>query len=63
VFCEPEMAFVPDHPPEAVHELVFVELQVNVDALPETTEVGLANMLTVGVAADGTTVPVPAACL
>ena len=39
---------LPDQEPEAVHEVVFVELQVNVDDPPEDIEVGLAERLTVG---------------
>lgn len=63
VLCEPETALVPDHPPEALHEVAFVEFQVSVEALPETTEVGLAAMLTVGVAVVGGGALVPEACL
>jgi hypothetical protein len=63
VLCEPDAAFVPDHPPEAVHELALVEDQVSVDALPEMTETGLAEMLTVGAAGGGGVVAVPFACL
>jgi hypothetical protein len=62
VLWEPDVAFVPDHPPEAVQDVVFVELQVSVDELPETMELGSAAKLTIGVA-DGGGVPVPAACL
>jgi hypothetical protein len=51
--CEPETAFVPDQPPEAVHEVALVELQVRVEALPDVTVVGLADIKTVGAAAGG----------
>jgi hypothetical protein len=44
----PEVALVPDQPPEAVHEVALVEDQVSVEALPLTTEVGLAVSDTVG---------------
>jgi hypothetical protein len=60
VVCVPEMAFDPDHAPEAVHDVALVELQASVAELPETTEVGLAEMLTVGAAGVETD---PAACL
>ena len=39
---------LPDQEPEAVHEVVFVELQVKVDDPPEDIEVGKAERLTVG---------------
>jgi hypothetical protein len=42
VLCEPEVAFVPDHAPEAVQELTFVELHVSVEEDPEVRELGLA---------------------
>ena len=29
--CDPEVAFVPDHAPEAVQELACVELQISVE--------------------------------
>ena len=45
---EPESALLPDQEPEAVHEVVFVELQVRVDDPPEDIEEGLAERLTVG---------------
>lgn len=41
VVSEPEVAFVPVHAPEAVHEDVFAEVQVSVEEFPDTTEVGL----------------------
>ena len=51
--CEPEVALVPDHPPEALQEEAFVELQVTVEELPQVTDVGLAVMVTVGAGAAG----------
>ena len=50
----------PPQPPEAVHEVAFVELQVSVDAVPLATEVGFAVNMTVGA---GTTVTVAVATL
>jgi hypothetical protein len=38
----PLVALVPLQPPEAVHEVAFVELHVNVEAAPLATEVGAA---------------------
>ena len=48
VLAEPEIAFVPDHPPDAVHEVASVVLQVSVVALPDVTGMGLADKATVG---------------
>ena len=48
VEAEPEVAWAPDHEPDAVHDVALVELQVSVEALPETTEVGEAVRETVG---------------
>jgi hypothetical protein len=42
VLCEPEVAFVPAHAPEAVQEFAFVELHVSVEEDPEARELGLA---------------------
>lgn len=42
VLWEPEMAFAPDHPPDALHELALIELQVRVEEEPNVTEAGLA---------------------
>jgi hypothetical protein len=41
---------VPDQPPEAVHAVAFVELQLKVDVPPLFTVLGLAVSVTVGVA-------------
>ena len=48
VLSVPDGDFVPDHAPEAVHELALVELQESVAALPDVTEVGLAVIVTLG---------------
>ena len=44
----PLVAFVPLHPPEAVHEVALVEDQVTVEILPDVMLVGLAEIVTVG---------------
>jgi hypothetical protein len=49
VLCVPLVAFVPLHPPVAVHEVALVELQVSVEALPAATAVGFAVKVVVGV--------------
>jgi hypothetical protein len=43
----PLAAFVPLHPPEAVHEVALVEDQVTVELLPDVMLVGLAEIVTV----------------
>ena len=48
VLCAPLVPFVPLQPLEAVHEVAFVEPQVNVEAPPLATVVGLAVSVTVG---------------
>ena len=48
VEAEPAMARAPLQPPEAVQAVAFVEDQVNVDAAPPATLVGLAVSVTVG---------------
>jgi hypothetical protein len=50
VDCEPLAAWLPDQAPEAVHEVAFVDDQLNVEALPLATVLGLAVKLTVGAA-------------
>ncbi|MBS0375269.1 MAG: hypothetical protein JSR73_11865 [Proteobacteria bacterium] len=55
VLAEPLVAFDPLQPPEAVHVVAFVELQLRVDAVPLASEVGFAVSVTVGA---GTTVTV-----
>src|SRR5262245_24560268 len=63
VVCEPEIAFVPDHPPDAVHEVALVVLQVSVEAVPEVIEPGLADKATVGPGVEGGGATEPEACL
>src|SRR5262249_53702426 len=54
----PEVALVPDQPPEAVQLVALVEDQVRVEAPPLATEVGLAVSDTVGaVGTVGTALP------
>jgi hypothetical protein len=48
----PLVALAPLQPPEAVHEVAWVELQVNVETPPLATETGFAVSVTV--AADAT---------
>ena len=45
---DPAVAFVPDHPPDAVHEVAPVEDQVSVTDEPVTTVVALEVNVTVG---------------
>jgi hypothetical protein len=45
---EPEVALVPDHPPEALHAVAFAVDQVSVLDAPALTVVGLALRDTVG---------------
>jgi hypothetical protein len=54
--CDPEIAFVPDHAPEAVQELALVEVQVSVEEEPDVRELGPAVIWTVGVG-DGLALP------
>jgi hypothetical protein len=44
----PLVAFVPLHPPEAVHEVALVDDQVTVELLPDVMLVGFAEIVTVG---------------
>jgi hypothetical protein len=48
VLCVPLVNFVPLQPSDAVQLVALVELQVNIDALPLATLVGLAVSVTVG---------------
>jgi hypothetical protein len=50
VDCEPLTGFVPLQPPLALQEVVFDEDQVKVEALPATTALGFALIVTAGVA-------------
>jgi len=52
----PDTAFVPLQPPDAVHDVAFVDDQVNVLLLPLATEVGDADNDTVGVGVELVTV-------
>lgn len=45
---DPEVAFVPDQAPEAVQDVALVEDQVSVEDPLYDTDVGLAEILTVG---------------
>jgi hypothetical protein len=58
VLWDPETAFAPDHPPDALHELALAELQVRVDEDPDVIEVGVAVSCRVGTAAAAETVTV-----
>jgi hypothetical protein len=44
----PLVAFVPVHPPEAVHEVALLEDQARVELPPEVILVALADKLAVG---------------
>tara|TARA_B100001057_G_C22314515_1_gene743364 strand:+ start:155 stop:550 length:396 start_codon:yes stop_codon:yes gene_type:complete len=44
----PEVALAPDQAPDAEQEVALVDDQVSVESEPTTTEVGLAEKLTVG---------------
>lgn len=55
--CDPEIAFVPLHPPLAVQEVALLELHVNVVEPPDVTLVGDAEIVTVGVGVGGGVVP------
>ena len=47
--CEPLIALLPDHAPEALHEVALADDQVKVELAPFATVLGLALMLTVAV--------------
>jgi hypothetical protein len=49
VDCEPRTALLPDHAPEALHEVALADDQVKVELPPFATVLGLALMLTVAV--------------
>lgn len=49
--CEPLTASLPDQPPEATQDVALADVQVNVEALPLDTVLGLAVKLTVGAGA------------
>jgi hypothetical protein len=48
VEAEPLVGSLPLQPPDAVHEVAFVEVHVSVALLPFATVLGLADKLTVG---------------
>jgi hypothetical protein len=49
----PEVALLPDHEPEAVHEVALVDDQLRVEDAPLATEVGFAESDTVGTGGGG----------
>ena len=55
VLADPEVVFVPLHPPDAVHDVASVDDQVNVLLAPLVTEVGDAERLTVGAGVEAVT--------
>jgi hypothetical protein len=61
VDCVPEVALPPVQPPEAVHEVAFVEDQVSIELAPAVTEVGLALSVAVGAGVEDVTSIVTAA--
>jgi len=59
----PEIDLIPDHPPEAVHDVAFVEDHVRVDEPPLFRENGLAVRDTVGAGVAVTVTVVDAFCV
>jgi len=55
---DPDVTFVPDQPPEAVHEVASVEDQVSVTDEPDATDEALDVKLTVG-GVGGLSLPLP----
>ena len=53
----PLVAFVPLHPPAAVHEVALVEDQVTVELLPDVMLAGLAEIVTAGGGGDAGILP------
>jgi hypothetical protein len=51
VLCDPLTALPPDQAPEAVQEVALVDDQLNTEALPRATVLGLAVRVTVGAGA------------
>lgn len=47
--CVPPVALLPLHPPDAVHDVALVELQLIVEDCPEVMEAGEAEIETTGV--------------
>ena len=60
VLCVPLAICVPLQPPEAVHDVALVELQVSMEVPPPAIEVGLAVSVAVGTGVAGVTVTVAA---
>jgi hypothetical protein len=54
----PASDLVPDHPPEAEHDIALVEDQISVAPLPLCTVLGVADSATVGGAFETVTVTV-----
>jgi hypothetical protein len=54
----PETALLPPHPPDAVHDVALMDDQVNVLLPPLLTEVGVAEIVTVGAGVGFVTVTV-----
>jgi len=46
--CDPEIDFEPDHPPEALQDVVLVDDQKSVEYCPLTIELGEALKVRVG---------------
>ena len=46
--CVPEVACVPDHPPEALQDVTLVEDHESTEDWPDVGEVGVAESVTVG---------------
>jgi hypothetical protein len=58
VDCDPLSAFAPDHPPEALQLVAFVDDHVSVDDCPDGMEAGFAANDTVGALGEEVTVTV-----
>jgi hypothetical protein len=58
VLCVPLAVFVPLQPPDAVHDVALVELQVSVEVPPLAIRLGLAVNVAVGMGLAGVTVTV-----
>jgi hypothetical protein len=63
VLALPAVAFVPVQPPEALHDVAFDDVQVNVLVPPLATLVGDADSVTVGAGVEADTVTDALACL
>ena len=55
VDCVPLVAWLPDHPPEAAHEVALLDDHVRVELLPLAIVLGLALRVTVGAASGDVT--------